>query len=206
MFPLGPARSPLLRQSLLPILASWPRTSASTSIARAFLAERMFAAIGEAETRDVALLGRTGNAAVLMAGLMENWYSRLESAYQKISQAFENHLAENRWHADILKKLLLAHPQAIADLKRFQDFCEASESSVTVKARPGRAGHERALAASSPNILRFSGLIRKQHKTAQCCFPPRSMRPYIILRIDATALRQKPGEGSPVSLRNSSGV
>ena len=136
------------------------------------LAEKVFAAIEEAESRDVALLGRTGNAAVLIAGLMENWYSCLESAWQKISQAFENHLAENRWHADLLEKMTLsieglrtpavseenysallellkfrhfrryyyeleydwdrldfllkklrqAHPRAIADLRRFQDF------------------------------------------------------------------------------------
>ena len=136
------------------------------------LAERLFAAVEKAEIRDVALLGRTGNAAVLMAGLMENWYSCLESAWQKISQTFENHLAEDHWHTDLLEKMTLsieglraaavseenypallellkfrhfrryyyeleydwdrldfllkklrqAHPRAIADLRRFQDF------------------------------------------------------------------------------------
>ncbi len=72
------------------------------------LADKIFAAIAEAESRDIALLGRTANAAVLLAGLMENWYSCFESAWQKISQAFENHLAEHRWHADLLERMTLS--------------------------------------------------------------------------------------------------
>lgn len=70
-------------------------------------ADRIFKNIQEAISRDVPLLGRTGNAAVLVAGLLENYYSCLETAYQKISQHFENHLESSRWHADLLDKMTL---------------------------------------------------------------------------------------------------
>jgi hypothetical protein len=68
-------------------------------------ARKIRAAIAQAVERDVPLLGRTGNAAVLVAGLLENYYSCLESAWQKISQRFENHLESERWHADLLDKM-----------------------------------------------------------------------------------------------------
>jgi hypothetical protein len=57
--------------------------------------------------RDVSLLGRTGNAAVMIAGLFENYYTCLETAFQKISQHFENHLESGRWHAELLSKMTL---------------------------------------------------------------------------------------------------
>ena len=71
------------------------------------LSARLFAAVGEAMSRDVPRLGRTGNAAVMVAGLIENYYTCLETAYQKISQHFENHLEPGRWHADLLDKMTL---------------------------------------------------------------------------------------------------
>jgi len=69
------------------------------------LAERIRASIRQAEDRDIPLLGRGGNAAVLVAGLLENYYTCLETAWHKISQRFENHLEPERWHADLLDKM-----------------------------------------------------------------------------------------------------
>lgn len=69
------------------------------------LAQSIRSAIAQAVEHDVPLLGRTGNAAVLVAGLIENYYTCLETAWQKISQRFENHLESGRWHAELLDKM-----------------------------------------------------------------------------------------------------
>jgi hypothetical protein len=69
--------------------------------------DALYISITEAFDRDVALLGRTGNAAVMIAGLFENYYTCIETAFQKISQHFENHLEPGRWHAELLSKMTL---------------------------------------------------------------------------------------------------
>lgn len=97
-------------------------------------ADLLRGAITEAQTQDVPKLGRTGNAAVMMAGLIENYYTCLETAYLKISQLFENHLDPSRWHADLLEKMTLqiegvripavsdAAVGPLAELQRFRHF------------------------------------------------------------------------------------
>ena len=52
----------------------------------------LHASITRAFEQDVAVLGRTGNAAVMIAGLFENYYTCIETAFQKISQRFENQI------------------------------------------------------------------------------------------------------------------
>lgn len=71
------------------------------------LANRLFDSINEAMEQDIPKLGKTGNAAVMVAGLMENYYTCLETAFMRISQHFENHLNPTRWHADLLDKMNL---------------------------------------------------------------------------------------------------
>jgi hypothetical protein len=71
------------------------------------LLEKIAASIDEAYERDLALIGRNANAAVMIAGLIENFYTCLESAFMKISQHFENHLDPSRWHAELLAKMTL---------------------------------------------------------------------------------------------------
>jgi hypothetical protein len=68
-------------------------------------ADRLYAAVREAMAQDVPRLGKTSNAAVMVAGLIENYYTCLETAYQKISQHFENQLDPSRWHAELLEKM-----------------------------------------------------------------------------------------------------
>lgn len=70
-------------------------------------AEKLFEATEGAMSRDVPQIGRSGNAAVMVAGLVENYYTCLETAFHKISQHFENHLEPSRWHADLLDKMTL---------------------------------------------------------------------------------------------------
>jgi len=98
------------------------------------LANMLLAAIDTAENHDIPKLGKTGNAAVMVAGLIENYYTCLETAYLKISQHFENHLAPSRWHAELLDKMTLhiegvripavssASFAALRELQRFRHF------------------------------------------------------------------------------------
>lgn len=48
------------------------------------ISDRIFTSIQEAISRDVPKIGRTDNAAVMIAGLIENYYTCLETAFQKI--------------------------------------------------------------------------------------------------------------------------
>ncbi len=70
-------------------------------------AAKLFEAVEGALRCDIPKIGRTGNAAVMVAGLVENYYSCLETAYHKISQHFENSLDSERWHIDLLNKMTL---------------------------------------------------------------------------------------------------
>ena len=58
-------------------------------------------------TDEVAQLGRTGVSALIIAGLLENYYTCLETIYLRISQHFENDLGSDRWHQDLLQKMTL---------------------------------------------------------------------------------------------------
>ncbi len=57
--------------------------------------------------RDLGLLGRTPNAALIIAGLIENYYTCLETVFLRISQFFENTLDPERRHTDLLEKMTL---------------------------------------------------------------------------------------------------
>lgn len=69
--------------------------------------ERQVESLQAALDRDLALLGRTQNAALIVAGLLENYYTCLETAFLRISQFFENTLDPERWHTDLLEKMTL---------------------------------------------------------------------------------------------------
>ncbi len=70
-------------------------------------AENLLASLETALKDDVPKIGRTGNSAMMIAGLIENYYTCLETAFQKISQHFENNLNPSRWHVDLLEKMTL---------------------------------------------------------------------------------------------------
>ncbi|MCY4628062.1 MAG: hypothetical protein OXE58_10935 [Acidobacteria bacterium] len=52
-------------------------------------------------------LGRTPVSALIIAGLLENYYTCVETIFLRISQHFENRLGPERWHQDLLQKMTL---------------------------------------------------------------------------------------------------
>jgi len=71
------------------------------------LLEGIFHAVGQAMEKDVKLLGRTANSAVMIAGLLDNYYTCLETAFVRISSCFENRLGPKKWHSELLEKMTL---------------------------------------------------------------------------------------------------
>ena len=61
----------------------------------------------KALTNEIARLGRTPVSALIVAGLLENYYTCLETIFLRIAQHFENRLGDARWHQDLLQKMTL---------------------------------------------------------------------------------------------------
>ena len=56
---------------------------------------------------EIVRLGKTPMSALIVAGLLENYYTCLETIFQRISQYFDNNLDPERWHSDLLQKMTL---------------------------------------------------------------------------------------------------
>ena len=69
--------------------------------------EKVHDTLENALTDEVARLGRTPVSALIVAGLLENYYTCLETIFLRISQYFENDLGDARWHQDLLQKMTL---------------------------------------------------------------------------------------------------
>ena len=67
----------------------------------------LFGSIIASLENDVKLLGRTNNAALIVSGLIENYYTCLETIFVRVSQFFENSLGPERWHAGLLDRMTL---------------------------------------------------------------------------------------------------
>jgi hypothetical protein len=52
-------------------------------------------------------LGKTRATALIVAQILENYYTCLETLFLRISQYFENSLLKNKWHSDLLDKMIL---------------------------------------------------------------------------------------------------
>lgn len=63
--------------------------------------------IEQALADEIAELGKTPRSALIIAGLLENYYTCLETVFLRISQHFENRLDPARWHNDLLQKMTL---------------------------------------------------------------------------------------------------
>lgn len=57
--------------------------------------------------RDFPKLGPGTPAALVVGGLIENYYTCAETLFWRISQYFENHLEADRWHTELLGKMTL---------------------------------------------------------------------------------------------------
>ena len=83
---------------------------------------------------DLPVLGRKNASAIVIAELMVDYYTCLETCFLRISQFFENHLREDRWHTDLLEKMTLriegtrdavvsdASAAALLELMKFRHF------------------------------------------------------------------------------------
>lgn len=56
---------------------------------------------------EIATMGKTGRSALIPAGLIENYYTCLETAMVRVSQYFENNLPAARRHSELLRKMTL---------------------------------------------------------------------------------------------------
>ena len=57
--------------------------------------------------KEVSALGKTKVTAMVMAQIMENYYTSVETLFVRISQFFENNLSNEKWHKDLLDKMIL---------------------------------------------------------------------------------------------------
>jgi hypothetical protein len=69
--------------------------------------DRLHGRLAAAKSHDIPVLGRTENSALIIAGLLESYYTCLETAFVRISHFFENSLSTERWHSDLLEKMTL---------------------------------------------------------------------------------------------------
>lgn len=67
--------------------------------------EAVYGSMEHALGHEIAQIGRTPISALIVAGLLENYYTCLETIWLRISQAFENHLDPARWHRDLLEMM-----------------------------------------------------------------------------------------------------
>ena len=79
-------------------------------------------------------IGRTSSSVLIPVQVLESAYTAMETRFVRVSQAFQNHLATERWHADLLDKMALeipgVRPRVIApqtharlrELMRFRHF------------------------------------------------------------------------------------
>ncbi len=91
------------------------------------LLETSIQEILDAERLDIPLLGKTHRSAVLLAGLLENYYTCAETIFVRVSQFFENQLSPERWHRDLLENMTLViegeRPRLLLD-STHQDLLE----------------------------------------------------------------------------------
>lgn len=69
--------------------------------------EHIFSSIEHVYGDELEKVGKTERSALMVAGLLENYYTCLETIFLRISQFFENNLKPDRWHTDLLEKMTL---------------------------------------------------------------------------------------------------
>jgi hypothetical protein len=86
------------------------------------------------ENSELAALGKTPATALMVTGILENYYTCLETLFLRVSQHFENHLDSQRWHQALLQKMTLRIPgireavlrdatmRQLQELMRFRHF------------------------------------------------------------------------------------
>ncbi len=71
---------------------------------------KMLDAMHHLVEEDLPRIGRTTTASVAAAGLLENYYTAIETVFVRVSQSFGNSLDRERWHSDLLHRMTLMVP------------------------------------------------------------------------------------------------
>lgn len=61
----------------------------------------------EFKNNDLTLLGKKRASAIVMAEIMVDFYTCVETLFLRIAQFFENTLRKDKWHSDLLHKMTL---------------------------------------------------------------------------------------------------
>lgn len=69
--------------------------------------EKLHTSLSEVYEKEISLIGKTNRSALMVAGLLENYYTCGETIFLRISQFFENNLREDHWHQDLLEKMTI---------------------------------------------------------------------------------------------------
>ena len=69
--------------------------------------EAVYRSMENALDGEIVQLGKTPISALIVAGLLENYYTCLETIFLRISQSFDNNLDAARRHNDLLQKMTL---------------------------------------------------------------------------------------------------
>ena len=69
--------------------------------------QAIYAKLGHAREKTVPRIGRTDDAALVVAGYLETWYTVLETFFVRVSGYFENNLPSARWHSALLENMTL---------------------------------------------------------------------------------------------------
>ncbi|MCY4377658.1 MAG: hypothetical protein OXC31_28195 [Spirochaetaceae bacterium] len=84
--------------------------------------------------RELPALGRGRTSAIVIAEVLDDSYTALETLFLRVSQLFENRLLADRWHSDLLEKMTIEVPGIrqpliaretyghLAELMRFRHF------------------------------------------------------------------------------------
>lgn len=70
--------------------------------------DQIAAKLGNARVHILPAMGRTDDAALIVAGYIETYYTALETFFMRVSQHFENNLPADRWHSALLEKMRLS--------------------------------------------------------------------------------------------------
>ncbi len=96
--------------------------------------DQIYSFLQTVKKKELVLLGKTRSTALILAGILENYYTCLETTFLRISEFFENALKPDRWHAELLRKMTLAIPgnreavitdkthSVLSELLRFRHF------------------------------------------------------------------------------------
>lgn len=71
------------------------------------LLEEVRSFFNQVNKNELQQLGKTKTTALIVAQILENYYTCLETLFFRISQYFENALQKSKWHADLLSKMVL---------------------------------------------------------------------------------------------------